>query len=55
MVQDRFFDEHYWRDAAQAAERLGITTPLGVTVVYDSRIHGSWDWLSRRTNARQAA
>jgi chitosanase len=50
-VQDGFFDEHYWRGAAKTADRLGITTPLGVAVVYDSRIHGSWDWLSRRTNA----
>jgi chitosanase len=49
-VQDRFFDDHYWRRAVNSASRMGISSPLGVAVVYDSRIHGSWGRIRRRTN-----
>lgn len=41
-TQDAFFDEGYWRPALRAATRAGIGTPLGVAVVYDSAVHGSW-------------
>lgn len=47
-TQDAFFDEVYWRPAARAAERLGIGSPLGVAVVYDSFVHGSWKALAER-------
>ena len=50
-VQDQFFDQHYWRSAANSARSLGITTALGIAVVYDSRIHGSWRWMRERTNS----
>jgi len=50
-VQDVFFDARYWAPAARAADREGITTPLGVTVVYDSTVHGSWTAIRNRTNA----
>mgnify|MGYP001163401394 CR=1 FL=1 len=41
-TQDQFFDEVYWRPAARTAANLGISSPLGVAVVYDSAVHGSW-------------
>jgi chitosanase len=50
-VQDAFFDEMYWEPAVRAAARLGIRSPLGVAVVYDSWVHGSWAALRDRTNA----
>ena len=50
-VQDAFFDEVYWEPAARAATRLGIRSPLGTAVVYDSWVHGSWALLRDRTNA----
>lgn len=50
-TQDAFFDEVYWDPALQAATRQGITTPLGVAVVYDSTVHGSWTTVRDRTTA----
>jgi hypothetical protein len=38
-VQDRFFDRVYWMPAAQRPGAIGIATPLGATVVYDSTVH----------------
>jgi chitosanase len=49
-VQDRFFDDTYWLPAAAAAATLGITLPLGVAIVYDSWVHGSWGAMRDRTN-----
>jgi len=50
-VQDRFFDEVYWQAAARAAARAGIVLPLGLAIVYDSQVHGSWALLRDRTQA----
>lgn len=50
-TQDVFFDARYWKPAARAAERVGIATPLGMAVVYDSTVHGSWEMIRDRTNA----
>jgi chitosanase len=50
-TQDQFFDEAYWQPAERAATRLGIVSPLGVTVVYDSFVHGSWKTIKDRTDA----
>ena len=50
-VQDAFFDEVYWDPAVRAAGRIGIRSPLGVAVVYDSWVHGSWPLLRDRTSA----
>jgi len=41
-MQDQFFDEGYWQPAARIAAAMGIATPLGLAVVYDSLIQGSW-------------
>ena len=41
-VQDAFFDRVYWVPAERSAAYIGSKTALGMAVVYDSRIHGSW-------------
>jgi chitosanase len=41
-AQDRFFDRVYWAPSVLSATSEGLSTPLGVSVVYDSCIHGSW-------------
>jgi chitosanase len=51
-TQDLFFDESYWLPAQSAADGVGLSTPLGVTVVYDSIIQGSWDAMCQRTNTQ---
>ncbi|MFT7724239.1 MAG: peptidoglycan-binding protein [Roseateles sp.] len=48
-VQDRFFDATYWQVAERAAARTGIGLPLGLAVVYDSQVHGSWALLRDET------
>lgn len=49
-TQDLFFDATYWAPALSAARNAGITTPLGMAVVYDSQVHGTWTDLRRRTD-----
>jgi len=49
-IQDVFFDERYFRPAMKAADRMGITEPLGKAVVYDSFVHGSWDLVRRKVD-----
>ena len=51
-TQDVFFDQTYWQPAESATAQLGIATPLGVAVVYDSMVHGSWGLIRDRTNAQ---
>lgn len=51
-VQDAFFDELFWEPALRSAARLGVRSPLGAAIVYDSWVHGSWASLRDRTNAR---
>lgn len=53
-TQDRFFDETYWKPAEKAASRLGIVTPLGVAVVYDGHVHGSWQLIQKLTTTKLA-
>ncbi|MFB2920615.1 peptidoglycan-binding protein [Aerosakkonema funiforme] len=48
-TQDIFFDEVYWNRSVQYANSMGIQSPLGVAVVYDSIIHGSWEAMRDRT------
>lgn len=48
-TQDVFFDEVYWQPAERAATALGAASPLGVAVVYDSTVHGSWKAMRDRT------
>jgi chitosanase len=50
-AQDAFFDKTYWNPSAADAAALGVATPLGSAVVYDSHIHGSWKTMRDRTLA----
>lgn len=52
-TQDLFFDQKYWQPAVRAATSLGITTALGVAIVYDGYVHGSW--AKMRDRAQQEA
>jgi chitosanase len=52
-VQDRFFDRVYWGPAERAAANEGVTLALGIAVVYDSYIHGSWRLIRDRTNSAE--
>jgi chitosanase len=54
-TQDMFFDQCYWQPAARAADKIGISSALGVAVVYDSRVHGSWGLMRERTNRQKGA
>ncbi|MDO9461708.1 MAG: peptidoglycan-binding protein [Alphaproteobacteria bacterium] len=47
--QDAFFDRVYWTPAVLAANSTGVASPLGVAVVYDSVVHGSWRLMRDRT------
>lgn len=49
-TQDRFFDDRYWAPALAQAGARGLTAPLSVAVVYDSRVHGSWELIRDRTD-----
>lgn len=49
-TQDEFFDSEYWASAVRSARRDGVVTPLGVAVIYDSRVHGSWPLIRRKVN-----
>jgi chitosanase len=48
-VQDDFFDRIYWQPAINSATALGVGSALGITVVYDSHIHGAWPRMRDRT------
>lgn len=50
-TQDVFFNQAYWQPAEKAATQMGIISPLGVAVVYDSTIHGSWGMIRDRTSS----
>ena len=54
-TQDLFFEQVYWQPAERIAAQLGITTPLGVAVVYDSTVHGSWKLTRDRTTQQAGA
>jgi chitosanase len=54
-TQDAFFDEVYWQTAARIAANLGVTSALGIAVVYDSTIQGSWKALRDKTIAKSGS
>lgn len=41
-VQDDFFDRIYWEPAIKSADYIGVYRALSITVIYDSKIHGSY-------------
>lgn len=49
-VQNNFFDSHYWSTAEQSAQRAKLSCAMGIAIVYDSTVHGSWDLIRKRTN-----
>ena len=51
-TQDTFFDETYWQPAERSALNANINTPLGIAVVYDSYVHGSWKAIRDLTSQR---
>lgn len=51
-IQDAFFDRVYWEPAVKSAKFIDSVTALGMAVVYDSRIHGSWHRMRDRTIQR---
>lgn len=48
-TQDQFFDDGYWRPTVRAAADLGVVSALGVAVIYDSLVQGSWAKLRELT------
>ena len=54
-LQDEFFDDVYFTPATKAAERMGIGSPLGQAIVYDSFVHGSWARIRDRVEATPEA
>ena len=50
-VQDQFFDAAYWQPANRLAAGLKLTSALGITTVYDSVIHGSFQRIKASTQA----
>lgn len=55
FVQDAFFDNVYFTPAIKAATALGILTPLGIAVVYDSIVHGGWQIVRQKTVAQSGS
>ncbi len=55
QTQDDFFDDVYWSDALHHAQRARISLPLGLAVIYDSTVHGSWEAMRDRTNAERGS
>jgi len=54
-VQDDFFDLKFWWPAVYTAEGMEIRSALGTLVLYDSRIHGSFDLISNRTTQKHGS
>lgn len=51
-IQDEFFDMVYWGPALKSADYIGVNKALGITVIYDSKIHGSYYEMRGLTNQR---
>lgn len=51
-VQDAFFKRLYWEPSLTSAAYIGSVSALGLAIVYDGRIHGSWHRMRDRTIAR---
>ncbi|MDH5326024.1 MAG: peptidoglycan-binding protein [Gammaproteobacteria bacterium] len=49
QVQDAFFDRVYWTPSLVSAGYIHAEVPLGVGIIYDSTIHGSWRRMRDRT------
>lgn len=49
-IQDEFFDRVYWEPCLKSADYIAAKTGLGIGIIYDSKIHGSWHRIRDRTN-----
>jgi chitosanase len=47
-IQDAFFDRVFWAPAVRSAAYIDSAMALGMAVIYDSRIHGSWHAIRDR-------
>ena len=50
--QDRFFDRQYLNPACRSAEARGITSALGQAIVYDGKVHGSFDRIAASVGSK---
>lgn len=50
-VQDEFFTRRYWQRAQTIWKSLGLSTALSAAIVYDGKIHGSFEAMRDRTIA----
>lgn len=50
--QDAFFDRVYFNPAVTLASAASIATPLGIAVVYDSKVQGSWGKIRDKTTLK---
>jgi len=51
-VQDKFVTDRYWLPAVARAQELGIQTPLGKAVIYDSTVQGGEATVRGETTAQ---
>jgi chitosanase len=51
-AQDDFFDRVYWEPALKSANYIGVNKPLGISVIYDGRIQGSYHAIRDLTIGR---
>jgi chitosanase len=51
QAQDAFFDNGYWQPANRTAATIPLKTPLGITTIYDSKVHGHCDAIVAATAA----
>jgi len=52
-TQELFFEKKYWQPAIRAAGLMAINSALGVAIVYDGYIHGSWAKLRNLTSKEE--
>ncbi|HLM03054.1 MAG TPA: chitosanase [Pyrinomonadaceae bacterium] len=48
-IQNQEYERYYWQPSLKAAESLGIKTMLGITVIHDSIVHGSFERIKKQT------
>jgi chitosanase len=51
-TQDHFFDTEYWQPSEHDASVSGISSALGVALVYDGHVQGNWGKIYDRTNSQ---
>ena len=51
-IQDQFFERVYFEPAVTSAGGPGIQSPLGLAVVYDSSVYGSFGLIRDRVNVK---